>query len=147
MEPKQAGKRIVSKGAYVQAQARRLTLAVSALFLLHLTGLFILLAVVGVLWGFLWNRVTAIALAPCFAVAAYVSSLGLRFSLAAACRINPGVPLTRVKTADLPTPDTLVRASSEPAHLQETVLLRAAKEGLATPPEQLVRAVSETEQD
>ncbi len=97
MEPKQAGKRIVSKGAYVQAQARRLTLAVSALFLLHLTGLFILLAVIGVLWGFLWNRVTAIALAPCFAVAAYVSSLGLRFSLAAACRINPGVPLTRVK--------------------------------------------------
>ena len=55
-------------------------------------------------------------------------------------KINPGVPLTRANTADLPAPDSLVRASSEPLQAQESVLLRAATEKGETPPEQLVRA-------
>ena len=48
-------------------------------------------------------------------------------------------PFTRANTADLPAPDTLVRASSEPLQTQKGVLLRAAQRQ-ETPPEQLVRA-------
>ncbi len=45
----------------------------------------------------------------------------------------------------LPAHDSLVRASSEPTQAQESVLLRAAAEGVETPPEQLVRASVEQE--
>ena len=51
-----------------------------------------------------------------------------------------GVPLTRANTADLPAPDSLVRASSEPMQAQEDVLLRAAATGNDTPPEEMLRA-------
>lgn len=51
------------------------------------------------------------------------------------------VPLTRANAADLPAPDSLVRASAEPMQAQEAVLLRAAAHVIDTPPEQLVRAV------
>lgn len=56
------------------------------------------------------------------------------------------IPLTRVNTADLPAPEILVRASSEPPQAQESMLLRAAAEGQETPPEQLVRAFVGQEQ-
>ena len=36
--------------------------------------------------------------------------------------------LTRANTADLPAPDSLVRASAEPMQEQQAVLLRAATE-------------------
>ncbi len=52
---------------------------------------------------------------------------------------NDVVPLTRANTADLPAPESLVRASSEPRQEQEAVLLRAAARSVGTPPEQLVR--------
>ncbi len=49
-------------------------------------------------------------------------------------------PPTNTNNADLPAHQTLVRASSEPLQAQEAVLLRAAAEGIETPPEELMRA-------
>ncbi len=62
-------------------------------------------------------------------------------SLKHARKIHDSIPLTRANTADLPAPDSLVRASSEPLQEQQTVLLRAAVQGQETSSEQLVRAV------
>ena len=42
--------------------------------------------------------------------------------------------------ADLPAPDSLVRASAEPLQAQEAVLPRAAAEGMETQKGKLVRA-------
>jgi hypothetical protein len=53
---------------------------------------------------------------------------------------DPGVPLTRANTANLPAPDSLVRASAEPMQEQQAVLLRAATETQERHEEQLVRA-------
>ena len=61
-------------------------------------------------------------------------------------KIDTGIRLNRANAADLPAPDSLVRASSEPMQAQETVLLRAAEEGVDTPSEQLVRASAGQEQ-
>lgn len=55
-------------------------------------------------------------------------------------QVDVGVPLTRVNTADLPAPDSLVRASSQPVQAQEIVLLRASKETQDKHEEQLLRA-------
>ena len=55
-------------------------------------------------------------------------------------QIDAGTLLTRANTANLPAPDSLVRASAEPLQAQQAVLLRAAAQGNETPPEQLVRA-------
>ena len=51
------------------------------------------------------------------------------------------IPFTRANIADLPAPQSLVRASEEPTQAQETILLRAATSAQAseTPAEQLVR--------
>lgn len=54
--------------------------------------------------------------------------------------INPGVPLTRANIVDLPAPDSLVRASTEPVQEQQAVLLRAATDTQEWQVEQLVRA-------
>ena len=56
------------------------------------------------------------------------------------CAVYDMKPLTRANTADLPAPDTLVRASSEPMQAQQAVLLRAAAEGQETPQEEMLRA-------
>jgi hypothetical protein len=60
-------------------------------------------------------------------------------------RIKTGIPLTRANTADLPAPDSLVRASQEPVQAQEAVLLRAAAETQEKHEAQLVRAVGGAE--
>ena len=49
------------------------------------------------------------------------------------------VPFTRANTADLPTAETLVRASAEPLEQQQAILLRPASKSDTTPAEQLVR--------
>ena len=62
-----------------------------------------------------------------------------------AARTDPGVPFTRMNTADLPASESLVRASEEPTHEHQTVLLRAAIETTERHEEQLVRAAGGTE--
>jgi hypothetical protein len=66
----------------------------------------------------------------------YFSTLAVR----KARKVKVGVPLTRANTADLPAPESLVRAAGEPVQEQQTVLLRAATEGTETHEEQLLRA-------
>ena len=56
---------------------------------------------------------------------------------------EPVVPLTCANIVHLPASDSLVRASSEPVHDQQTELLRAAVETQATPAEQLLRPANE----
>ena len=65
--------------------------------------------------------------------------LGLRF-VKGAKNFDTGIPLTRGNTANLPAPDSLVRASQEPVQEQQAVLLRAAIETQEEYAEQLVRA-------
>ena len=171
MEPKTTGRRFVSKGEYVRVQANRATTSVSGLgyailgvvcgvvtitltlafgyhlcfptrdFLLNryvvkvrgtdqvseLIGMLIFNSFILVLFGGL----------------AYEMSMFGYDLLRKATRLDPGVPFTSANTADLPAPESLVRASEELMQAQEAVLLRAAMEGPETPPEQLVRAVNE----
>ncbi len=58
-------------------------------------------------------------------------------------QMNIGTPHTHANTADLPAPDTLVRASQEPMQTQEDVLLRASVETPEQHEEQLLRASGE----
>ena len=58
-----------------------------------------------------------------------------------------GVPLTRANTGQLPAADTLVRPSQAPRKSQQAELLRAAGQGPATPPQQLLRAGSQSKPD
>jgi hypothetical protein len=57
-----------------------------------------------------------------------------------ASQMEPVVPLTRANTAGLPAPESLVRASQEPAQEQQAVLLRAATQTQERHEEQLLRA-------
>ena len=152
MEPK-TGKRIVSKGAYVKAQGQLAGLNVLGIGLLIAATGFGILVVIEIFWTIvamfsvgqqpdLQNLVMpGIAALILSGIAYFCGKAGIH-SLNQAQRINPGVPLTRANTADLPAPDTLVRASSEPLQAQEAVLLRAAAEGQEKHEEQLVRAVN-----
>lgn len=54
--------------------------------------------------------------------------------------IKPGVPLPRANSADLPAWTALFALPKNHPQEQEAVLLRAAAQGVETPPEQLVRA-------
>ncbi len=141
-------KRIVSKSAYVQAQADRAFMGLLGAGLWFSTG-FVALITVGCL------VITCICLsqksfqgAGGSLLVALLSALFARMcrrmaseAMQALRAIAPGVPLTRANTPDLPAPESLVRASAEPRQAQETVLLRAATEEQQTPSEQLVRAV------
>ena len=57
--------------------------------------------------------------------------------------VKNAVPFTRAHTADLPTNDSLVRASEEPAQAQERILLRAATQTQEKQEKQLLKASSE----
>ena len=138
MEPK-TSKRIVSRREYAKVRGKRSGLFFTALCLVFIL-MFFFIAALGMLFlpaSFAsWCLMFAIAFAILFAPI-------LQCTLAivnVARQLDPGVPLARVNVADLPAPDTLVRASSEPMQAQEAVLLRAATQGQETPSEQLVRA-------
>ena len=151
MEQK-TNRKIVSKGAYVKAQGKRGMLAVFAaiLWLVTLFGLWLIgLFFYQIITGLLRSDTMLIAFLPiCFIVILATGLLTFVFGMLAkkttkaVKTIDPGVPLTHAKTADLPAPDSLVRASSKPLQAQKAVLLRAVEQEIDTPPEQLVRAVN-----
>jgi hypothetical protein len=62
-------------------------------------------------------------------------------------KIEPVGLITRHNTGNLPEVETLVRGSDIPVVVQQAELLRAAGQGLETPPEQLLRAGEEKRQD
>ena len=142
-QPPQTDKRIVSKGAYVKAQGKRLGLIVAAGCVCF--------------WGVhvFWNTAPYTRHPANHAHHIFAGLLGFlvfRFCWSISKglykevkRIEPGVPLTRANIAALPAPDSLVRASAEPLQEQQAVLLRAATAGVERHEEQLVRAAGEPE--
>ncbi len=139
-EPK-PGKRIVSKGAYMKASAGK----VFTIVLFIGMGCYCALSTLRMFQKLL-SKSDGVMLLPILAICLIMTG-GLCFVIFSIIRglvfikqVDIGIPLTRANTADLPAPETLVRASSEPSQAQEAVLLRAAAEGQETPPEQLVRA-------
>ncbi len=150
-EPK-ASKRIVSRGEYVKAQGKRISLGLSGFGLFVISGVCVLtLLLSGVLSLVLWafdlrtgethmdGGLVSLLIAV---LSLFVSCWMVRFTRATlrhAANIDTGVPLTRANTADLPATDSLVRASEESAQAQEGVLLRAATPTQERHEEQLLR--------
>ena len=127
---KQAGKRIVSKGEYAKVQGRRWlqgTTAVALMIFFFVSST----AMIAISHG------ARLLLALYFTVLGIVSFARLAVPmLRQAIKADPGIPLTRANTADLPATDSLVRASQE---LTRETLIRAASEPVQ---ETLVRAAS-----
>ncbi len=158
-EPK-PGKRIVSKGAYAAAEGERVGTGIFGCGMLVLAAFFAWITVSGVVGlamtivAFLTRPdglvvvegLTFLTVFLAGAVATYVLWKGGIARMERSEKMDSGIPLTRANVADLPAPETLVRASSEPPQAQEAILLRAALEGQETPPEQLVRPSVGTEQ-
>ncbi len=145
MEPK-TGKRIVSKREYAKAQGikgglnlGRFGLLLFSILWSLLAGLYLLRLVTGMWWDvspfLIW-----VACLTCGG-ASYLCYLTMKAVDRRIQGFEKVQPLTRANAADLPAPDSLVRASSEPMQAQEAVLLRAAAEEQERHEEQLVRAV------
>jgi hypothetical protein len=61
--------------------------------------------------------------------------------------MEPVTLITRHNIADLPAVETLVRASALPPSHQQSELLRAAPQGSETPPEELLRATTNSKDE
>ncbi len=149
MESNTLGKRVVSKGAYLRAQARRAFWWVEGLFftlaayagvgivlcfacgVLRFAPLPLLRALVATEW--VW-------LLLFFPVLIYLCSVTARWCLTRSRAIETGVPLMLCTASYLPAPERLVRPSSEPIQAQKSVLVRAVAERQDKQDEQLVRA-------
>lgn len=145
MEQK-TGKQIVSKGRYAVNLGSKLALT-SFGVIVFLIGGFCFVCTCGLfgmgLVRFKWSELPLLVFIILFMGGLSVALL--YFGVGAvkeAKETDSGLPLTRSNTADLPGADSLVRASSEPVQVQQTILLRAASEGSQTPSEELVRAVN-----
>ena len=143
------GKRIVSKGEYVGKCIERSagTLIGSVFLLIAFFSIVVAVCIGSYLlfililmndspnnlfaWGFGMGMVSILG------YGSYV--IGSR-AIKRADHIEPGLPFTRANTANLPAPDSLVRASAEPLQAQQSVLLRAATETLERHEEELLRA-------
>jgi hypothetical protein len=142
-------KRVVSKGQYISYLAKKagLSSVSGLLFCSGLMGLLLagcgLLASVLMLFGsaspgsdlpisLIWASLS-IGVASLL-----VERIGFE-GIKEAQKMTPVLPLTRHNVEQLPEPESLVRASSEPAAEQCDVLLRAAHPGQETPAEQLLR--------
>ena len=134
-------KRLVSKRDYVSTMTKKVLLGTAGLFSIMI-GLLLFASICRLLaHGRIDNRIALLAIAFC-AWSSITGYFGMRL-LQAAEKVEPGVPLTQANTADLSAPESLVRASQEPVHAQEAVLLRAAVEGQEQHEEQLLRAAAE----
>lgn len=159
-QPSRRSRQIVSKGTYIQGQAKRMGIRIcgALVFLCSLLlatfGIVPLILIIGnianmsavpdhkrqysVLAGLSLLVLTLLA-------TVYVLARWGRNMVRRGIKIDPGVPLTRANTAALPARQTLVRASDEPEQAQKAVLLRAATQEQETLPEQLVRPAGEPE--
>jgi hypothetical protein len=147
-------KRILSKGQYVFHLGKKVTLAPFGCLLCLLGGLGLLIALcmaITVVSGWLsllfsQNSIDLGILVTGFVVMGLTGSLSLASlwtglkAIEAVTEMEPVAPLTRHTAEQLPEPESLVRASSEPAIEQSDVLLRAAHPGQETPAEELLRA-------
>jgi len=141
------GKRLVSKGQYVQTVIGKGGLYSVAISLYACTPVLLCISlfclVIGVITGSDpdgFDRTTMFILCGCFlALAVGAIWCGTKFFDKAA-KIEEVTPLTKTNTGSLPEVETLVRPSDlAPSH-QKAELLRAAQHSQETPPEELLRA-------
>ncbi len=157
--PKQPRKRVVSKGEYVV----KTTLAIGFSGGLIVCGLFLALSLLG-LPGFMREdekerriciahgfdcaydpSFLSVAIPVCFCL--LLISLCFWWATRKSWRtVDAMQPITRANTADLPAPESLVRASAKPIQEQEAVLLRAVADAQERHEEQLVRAMEGTQE-
>ena len=142
------GKRIVSKAEYARIQSLRLGMNVSSYCLLFLTlgcvaatCLPAMMIIQATYLGFLGTRSFVMLFAGMLFAGSATFLCG---KLLGACctkieALEKVMPFTRATIAELPAPDSLVRASQEPVQEQQSILLRAAAEVGQTPAEQLLR--------
>jgi hypothetical protein len=154
-QPSQTGKRIVSKAEYVKVHMKRLLmLGGGGTYWLLGAGCAMLCAAL-VCSAFthrfpfrldLYTMPQALHYLWLLIVLLFGAIIFLRWGRDAyeqAKQVPSVIPHTRANTADLPAPDSLVRASEQPVQEQQVVLLRAAAQGHETSPEQLVRPAAE----
>ena len=153
-EPTMTGKRIVSKGEYIQTEINRVSCMVGATILLLLL---LPMCLVSMLFGFwsiiilvvsVWTvsgtgfqaglllLIASLVLGALIYILWKLSLAGLNYSE----KTGDLLPLTRANLAEVPVFETLVRASQEPVQLQENILLRQAMEEQERHQEQLLRA-------
>jgi hypothetical protein len=166
---KQMGKRIVSKGAY--ACVKSLAVCLSGGVFACGAGITLLLASLPyayyldvkteaqtrIKWGLSPTDTTDLDLlfsyfgiakwlcvifVPILLITGFLLWMGSRKSWKT---VRNTASITRANTADIPAPDSLVRASSEPEQVQKAVLLRAVTETDERHEEQLVRAADSQE--
>ena len=146
-----AGSRIVSKSEFAGRLGNKTFTSVVALITLIscLISILLTLGLTGaILFGNLRSGAKHESMFAFFGFAVFLGGcswclwyFGRKF-IKEARQIDPGVPLTRASTADLPAPDSLVRASQEPMQAQEAVLLRAAAGKQEQHEAQLLRAAT-----
>lgn len=150
-EPK-PGKRIVSRRDYAIRVAKRERLRWGSTALAIFIAVCIISGVGFIFAGllaetFLLKCLCFVAAALCLPAICIVKNAAEKAMQIAQLELDV-VPLTRANTADLPAPNSLVRASEEPAQAQEGVLLRAAVgAGQAEREGQLLRASVGREQE
>ena len=155
-QPPKQKKRIVSKGQYVASWGSRLSLAAWGNFL-YAIAIFCALVSTGRLIALITSLYEAsrgkwaagdIALEltgfVIFGMVFHFFRTQGQRAMKKAKNLDAGVPLTRANTASLPAGESLVRASEEPLHEQQAVLLRPA-ENQAAPAENLVTPAREPE--
>jgi hypothetical protein len=154
-EPPQINKRIVSKAEYIQVQGKKVSLAASGSMLALLgmlciclmicSGICFILCFFDAVYGYEGNyvlglkgSVVATMLFGCFGY--WCEIVGDAASKRSE-KIEAVFPLTRANTANLPAPESLLRASVEPVQGQEAVLLRAASQGEERREEHLLKPI------
>ena len=154
-ETLQTGKRIVSKGQYMALVGKRealrwssIVMAAATAGLLMCAAFFVRMAVmVPVAQG--WSTSPVADGWMVWHIAGGVLCIGgawrvkktAEHAMQRALKPLEVVPLTRTNLADVPSPESLVRASAEPVQRQEAVLLRAAAQSEVKQAEQLLRPV------
>ena len=122
-QPPQTGKRIVSKGEYVRAQGTCAGLTLLATCCLIIGSICVILygVVAFVVVLDYAYRVILLVLLSTMGLLCFKQGFVLTYQIQ---KIVPGVPLTRLNTADLPALDSLVRASSNPSRNRRSCCCR-----------------------
>ena len=130
----QISRRIVSKREYAAVQAKRGGLTAAALILGIIYVVYVYAAVKYCIWLGLSLALggTVTGIVPGYFVALVLMPLAfscirwMQRSIRAIEFIQRVIPVTRANSRNLPLPDSLVRASTEPVQEQGSILLRAA---------------------
>lgn len=155
MEPEKTPKRIVSKAEYVKISSISFMLSVGSFLSLMLFAILLapsLLLVQDIVSKASYGDSNFASTFIGVAIGAASLVTALMFLIIRAItagekkakELQHIVPITRATIADMPAPDSLVRASEKPEQAQADVLLRAVTDVQQNAPEQLLRSSIET---